>query len=133
MATLIEAIRRFGPKIRLNSTVPQRELAEWISMRTGLNANQVMLVLQELKAAILYFNRQGTPVNLPGLGWFAPSVARNGQFRINLRIAPELRKGMNLNDSFGGRIDNRGNIGADNITLKTQWDAENPDNPLVLE
>lgn len=132
MASLIEAINRLGPKIRLNSTVPQRDLAEYISKQTGLNPTQINMVLGELKDAVLFFNRQGTPVMLPGLGWFSPSITRDGQFRINLRVASDLRKGINQSSSFGGRVDNRGNIGVDNLALKTQWDTENPDNPLVL-
>lgn len=132
MATLIEAIRRFGPKVQLRGTVPQRELAQWISMRTGLNANQVMLVLQELKEAILYFNRLGMGVKLPGLGWFSPSISRDGQYKINLRVDPELRKGMNVTGSYAGPVENRQNIGLDNASLKAQWDLTHPDDPLVL-
>ncbi len=131
MATLIEAFRRFGPKVQLRGIVPQRELAQWISMRTGLNANQVNLVLQELKEAILYFNRLGMVVRLPGLGLFSPSINREGQYKINLRVDPELRKGMNT-DGYSGPVENRQNIGIDNATLKAQWDLTHPDDPLVL-
>ncbi len=131
MATLIEAFRRFGPKVQLRGIVPQRELAQWISMRTGLNANQVNLVLQELKEAILYFNRLGMVVRLPGLGLFSPSIKRDGEYKINLRVDPELRKGMNA-DGYSGPVENRQNIGIDNATLKAQWDLTHPDDPLVL-
>jgi hypothetical protein len=132
MATLIEAFRRYGPKVQLRGTIPQRELAQWISMRTGLNENQVVLVLQELKEAILYFNRMGLAVKLPGLGGFSPSINRDGQYRINLRIDRGLRKGMNVEDGYSGPIENRQNIGLDNEALKARWDGEFPDDPLQL-
>ncbi len=132
MATLIQAFRRFGPKVHLRGTIPQRELAQWISMRTGLNPNQVTLVLQELKEAILYFNRLGMSVKLPGLGLFSPSITRDGQYKINLRIDSELRKGMNTADGYSGPIENRHNIGIDDGTLKAQWDQAYPDDPLQL-
>jgi hypothetical protein len=91
-----------------------------------------MLVLQELKEAILYFNRIGMAVKLLGLGWFSPSIARDGQYRINLRVDRELRKGINVEDGYSGPIENRQNIGLDNEALKARWDSEYPDDPLQL-
>lgn len=132
MAKFIEAIRRYGPRLKLNSTVPLRELAHWISMRTSLNENEVLMVLQELKAAILYFNCLGTPVKLPGLGRFSPSIAVNGTYRINLRLDSELRDRINFPKAFSGRIENRGNVGIAKEDLKSLWDAENPSDPLEL-
>jgi hypothetical protein len=72
MAKLIEALRKFGPKVKLNATLPDEDLADWIAMRTSLMPNEVTMTLQELKAAILYFNQHGTPIKLPGLGKFTP-------------------------------------------------------------
>ena len=132
MATLIKVFRSLGPKVQLRGTVPQRELAQWISMRTGLNPNQVMLVLQEMKEAILYFNGLGMKVKLPGLGLFSPSINRDGQYNINLRVDSDLRKGINATDAYSGPLENRQNIGIDNATLKAQWDLTHPDDPLEL-
>jgi HU domain fused to wHTH, Ig, or Glycine-rich motif len=132
MAKLIEAIRQFGPRIKFNPTLPVKELAAWIAMRTSLNESQVMMVLDELREAVLYFNRAGTPVKLPGLGWFAPSIKRDGTFSINIRPDPVLRKGINAEDAFYGEIKNRSHIGLDNQGYKVLWDSEFPDNPLEI-
>jgi hypothetical protein len=132
MAKLIEAFTKFGPKIKLNSLLPERDLAEWIAMRTGKTSGEVALMLDELKAAVIYFSRRGTPVKLPGLGLFSPSISRDGKYRINVRIDSALRKGINAEDAFNGRIINRGNIGLDNETFKAMWDEAHPEDPLEL-
>jgi hypothetical protein len=92
MAKLIQAIQKFGPKLRLNNMVSQNDLAEWIAMRTGQTPGEVALMLLELAAAVLYFNRRGTPVKLTGLGVFAPSISRDGKYRIKVRTAPRWSK-----------------------------------------
>lgn len=89
-------------------------------------------MLHELKVAVIYFNRRGTPVKLPGLGLFSPSISRDGKFRINVRIDNALRKSINADDAFNGRIINRGNVGLDNESFKAMWDEAHPDDPLEL-
>lgn len=45
-------------------------------MRTRLNKRELQMALQEANEAILYLNSQGTPVKLPGVGRFTPSLNR---------------------------------------------------------
>jgi hypothetical protein len=132
MAKFIEAIREFGPRLKLNNLVLEQELYEWIAMRTGQTPGEVALMLYELGAAVLYFNRRGTPIKLFGLGLFSPSISRDGELRINVRTDPELRKGINAQGAFNGRVLNRGNIGLDNAGFKALWDELHPDDPLEL-
>ena len=132
MANFIAAFRKFGPRVKLNPTVPKKQLSAWIAMRTNLNESQVMMVLDELKAAVLFFNGMGSPVKLPGLGWFAPTIKRDGKLKINLRADKDLRKGINADDAFYGEVINRANIGLDDETYKTLWDAEHPEDPLEV-
>lgn len=130
MANLLEAIRDFGPKLKLNKTLTMRDLAAFIAMRTAVNENQVVLVLQELKFAIIYFIRQGTPINLPGLGRFAPSISREGKYRVNVRVDKDLRDELNEKNAYAGRLEHPEHIGLDNDGYKNLWDAENPSDPL---
>jgi HU domain fused to wHTH, Ig, or Glycine-rich motif len=132
MANLIQAIQKFGPKLRLNNLVAQNDLAEWIAMRTGQTPGEVALMLLELAAAVLYFNRRGTPVKLAGLGVFSPTISRNGKYRIKVRTDPALVKGINADAAFNGRVLNRDAIGLDNAGFKALWDAEHPDDPLEI-
>ncbi len=132
MARLLQAITAYGPKLDLNQTAQLNEVADWMSSRTGLNKSEVMMVLQELNEAILTFNGRGTPVKLPDIGTFYPSIKRDGTLKINFRTDNTLKKGINAPDSFIGRMKHKGNIGLSNEELKTLWDADNPSDPLEI-
>lgn len=132
MATLLDAVRTYGPSLRLGITAQMDDVANLMAVRTGFNRNEVMMVLQELQEIILYFNRLGMPVKLPGVGTFAPSLDRAGRYRIHLRIDAALKKGINLPETYKGRIHNKQNIGLDNTGYKQLWDADHPTDPLLI-
>jgi hypothetical protein len=71
LADLLAAHHVYGPQLELNPTVQPDQIADWMSMRAGTNTSEAIMVLQELNEAILYFNCQGTPVKLPGIGIFS--------------------------------------------------------------
>jgi len=128
----MQAVRDYGPKVKLNPTAQLEQVADWMAMRTGLNKSEVMMVLQETNEAILYFNSQGTPVKLPGVGTFTPSVSREGTFKINLRADAGLKKRLNAPDAYTGTLLNKNRIGLDNAGYKELWDADHPDDPLDI-
>jgi nucleoid DNA-binding protein len=130
MARIMQAVSAYGPKLQLNPTAQLSQVADWMAMRTGLNKSEVMMVLQELSEAVLYFNGQGTPVKLPGVGTFSPSVDRSGKFKINLRADVALKNGINAPGAYSGQVRNRDRIGLDNAGYKALWDADHPDDPL---
>ncbi len=101
-------------------------------MRTSINKGDVLRLLQELKEALLFFNSQGTPVKLPGIGTFSPSIDRHGQISINLRLDASLRQNINAPRTYTGFIRNKANIGLDDASYKALWDKANPDDPLEL-
>jgi len=130
MARIVQAVSAYGPKLELNATAQLEQVADWMAMRTGLNKSEVQMVLQEMNEAILYFNNQGTPVKLPGVGTFSPSISREGKFKINLRADAGLKKSINAPDAYTGRMANKSRIGLDNAGYKELWDADHPDDPL---
>lgn len=132
MAKLLDAVVKYGPRMELKPTAKLEKVAEWVSMRTGLNKSEVMMVLQELSEALLYFNKDGIPVKLPGVGTFSPSMDREGTISINLRADTELKNGINAPAAFEGEIKNKENIGWTNQQYKTKWDEEHPSDPLVF-
>ena len=132
MAYLIQAVKAYGPKLDLNQTLQLNEVADWMAMRTGLNKNETLMILQELNEAILYFNRQGTPIKLPGIGIFSPSIDSDGVIRINLRADNELRNSINNANAYVGQVLNSVNIGLDSQGYKALWDADHPDDPLEV-
>jgi nucleoid DNA-binding protein len=132
MARIVQAVNVYGPKIELNPTAKLAQVADWMAMRTGLNKSEVMMVLQEMSEAILYFNNQGTPVKLPGVGTFTPSIDRTGKFKINLRADTALRNGINAPGAYSGQVRNKDRVGLDDAGYKELWDADHPDDPLEV-
>jgi hypothetical protein len=57
MARIVQAVNVYGPKLQLNPTAKLAQVADWMAMHTGLNKSEVMMVLQEMSEAILYFPR----------------------------------------------------------------------------
>ena len=133
MATLIQAIQAYGPKLILRPTAQLDEIADWMAMRTGVNKSEALMLLQELNEAILYHNRRGTPVKLPGIGIFSPSIKRNGNYRINVRVDSLLKKGINTTNIYIGQMSQREHIGFTNEEFKVMWDAVHPNDPLELD
>lgn len=88
-------------------------------MRTGLNKSEVMMVLQELNEAILYFAGDGTPVKLPGVGTFTPSIDRRGNLKLNYRADMVLKNGLNTSGAFTGQVRNKNRIGLDDPSVRS--------------
>lgn len=132
MATLIQAIRTYGPRVQLHPTAQLEEVSNWMAVRTGANKNEALMLLQELTEAVLYHNRWGKAVKLPGLGTFSPTVDRSGNFRIRVRIDPRLQKDITATQIYLGQMVNREHIGFTGREYKSLWDADHPDDPLEL-
>ena len=130
MARIVQAVSAYGPKLEMSPTAQLGQVADWMAMRTGINKSEVMMVLQEMNEAILYFNGQGTPMKLPGVGTFSPGISREGTFRINFRADTSLKKGINAPNGYTGRMANKGRVGLDNAGYKELWDADHADDPL---
>ncbi len=132
MAKLLQAVNKYGPKIELKNTAGLDRLADWMVMRTTLTKSEVMLMFQEMGECILYFNMEGTPVKISGVGTFTPLIDRDGVFKVSFRADMDLKNGMNTPDKFGGVLANKTNIGITNEQLKELWDAEHPGDPLEI-
>lgn len=109
-----------------------KKVVKWMAMRTDLNTSEALMMLQELHEAILYFNTEGTPVKLPGIGTFTPSINRTGKFNINLRSDAALKKGINTPDAYTGEVTNKKHIGLTNEEYKAIWDQDHPTDLLNL-
>jgi len=132
MATFIEAVTKYGPRLRRQPTIRLERLAARLADTTGLRPSETMMVLLELRAALLHYAQLGTSLELPGLGFFRPIVKADG--RIRLLYQPDTSLLGQLDDlrTFRGEIENRENIGLTPAQYKALWDAEHPDNPLDL-
>ncbi|MCB0195943.1 MAG: hypothetical protein KDJ65_28590 [Anaerolineae bacterium] len=132
MAKLVQAVREFGPKLKLYSTIKLNDVAEWIGLRAGMSRHMVAMVTYELAEAISYHTGQGNPVKLDGIGIFTPSIDRHGKIKINFRADPALTKSMKVT-TYSGTIENKRRIRLNDKGYKALWDAENPHNPLEIK
>jgi len=132
MATILQAVNQYGPKLELKPTAKLEKVAEWMSVRTGINKSEAMMVFQETSEAILYFCKEGQPVKIPGVGTFTPSISREGELIINFRADMELKNGINSPSAYGGVVVNQESVGWTNEKYKETWDAEHAANPLVI-
>ncbi len=132
MAKIVQAVRKYGPKLERPSTVEIDELVEWMARRTGLNKSEVIAVLAELHDGLLFFNRAGRAVKLPDIGTFSPGIDRHGGLRLHFRPAVRLRNEFANGDKYYGRIKNKPRIGWSDEAYKALWDAEHPDDALDI-
>lgn len=132
MAKLIQAISTYGPRLDLNKTAQIGQVSEFIASRTGLNKSEIVMVLQELNEAIIFFSKLGTPVKLPEVGTFTPSINRDGKYNIGFRADMSLKNGINSAGAYQGRMANKENIGKTNAEFKAIWDLAHPGDLLEL-
>jgi len=74
MANRLSTIGAYRPRLELGNTVQKVELARYLADRTGLNEGSVDLVINELRDAIVFFNRAGRSVKIEGLGTYTPGI-----------------------------------------------------------
>ncbi len=130
MASFIQAIVKFGPKIRYGEKVGLDELVERLADTTGQRRGEVMRVLFELEATLLFYNRRGRAVDIPGIGGFRPIIRGDGSMRMRYRPEHRLITQLRIRELFAGQIDNEQNIGLTPEQYKELWDAEFPEDPL---
>jgi hypothetical protein len=130
MATFIEAFVAYGPRLKRRRTARLTDLSERLADTTGLRASEVMMVLLELREALLHYHRRGTALELPGIGTFSPTLKSDGRIRMLYRPDRALLTLLDNLDLYQGEIENRESIGLDFGAYKARWDAEHPDDPL---
>lgn len=130
MASRIQAINAYRPKIELGPRVETEEFSNYVSSRTGLNESEVREVLYECRDGTAFFNKQARPVHLIGMGTYSPGLKLNGEFTVNHRADIYVKKQLNLDGEFRGVIINREHIGMTSEELVALWNQEHPDDPI---
>ena len=130
MATKIQAIGAYAPKIKLGRTASLNELVKLISGRTGLNEGEISIVLKELRDAVIFFTQQGRGAKIEGLGTYLPKIRLDGRFDISHRLDVAIKNGLNTPGVFSGQIENRDNIGKTSDELIALWNQDHPTDPV---
>ena len=131
MAKRIQAINKYCPKLKLGKTVKMKEVAEYISDRTGMHKGDIQMALSELSSTVKFFNKRGEGVKLEGLGIYQPSIDLEGKFSIRHIDDVELDTSLNTKGAYTGEIENRENIGKKSEELVAMWNKEYPDDPVL--
>jgi hypothetical protein len=131
MATRIEAINAYRPRLVFNPTAQPDQVVDFLAMRTGANKGTVQLILDEMHDAVIFFNLQGTPVKVEGLGTYAPSIDTDGDLDIAHRTDAEIIKALNVPGAYKGVIEHRENIGKTTQDFIAMWNKDHPDDPVV--
>lgn len=129
MASRIQAINAYRPRVKNGRRVENQELVAFIARSTGLNESGVSQVLLEMRDALVFFNRQGRPVKLEGLGTYTPTIDLEGEINVSHRADTHLKRALN-DGNFAGDIENRENIGKTSDDLVQMWNDDNPDDPV---
>lgn len=132
MANRIRAIGAYRPRLRYGKRIQREGLAKFIARSSGLNESGILQMLLELRDAIIFFNLQGIPVKLEGLGTFYPTISLDGTFGVGHRPDPALRHAYNVPLAFRGEIENRDMIGKTVAELVARWNEEHPEDPIEL-
>lgn len=132
MASLIEAIREFGPHLELQPTKLMKDVSAWTELRTGYARSMTIMWSLLLGEVLEYHLTQGHPVKLDGIGTFTLTISRDGIIKISFRPDPNLINALNKQGGYQGVIKNKRRIGLDDAGYKKLWDKLYPHNPLKL-
>lgn len=132
MATLIQAVSAYRPRVLTNRVVDLDELAERLGRGSLVTPSLARMFLSDLSDELMYFLRTGASVRLPGIGVFRPELRIDGEMHTVIRMDRKLRRNLAHVNDFAGSVEGRAAIGLDVAAIKARWDTEHPDDPLVL-
>jgi hypothetical protein len=132
MAKLIQAFAAFGPKIDLADAAEPQRFMELITQRTTLSAGVVKNVQESEVETLIGLLKEGRPVHT-GIAIFRPSIDLEGKISVNVRVDKRILSALNAPGAFTGDIKNSDNIGKTTQEIANRWNAEHPNDPIVLE
>jgi hypothetical protein len=133
MAQLMHALKAYSPRLKLGNRVSMNEVVSFISGRTNLNKGMILMMLCEIKDALVFFHQTGRSVKLEGLGCYTPKIDFNGKIDISHRIPSEFKAELNKPHAFKGEIINRDMIGKSVGEIITRWNEEHPDDKINID
>ena len=131
MSTKLTALRAYSPRLVRGESVKVRELLRLLTQRTGLHKSEIKMVLDEIKAAIIFFNQSGRGVKIQGIGSYTPYLKLDGTIRVAYRPDPDIRFEVNNTRDVNLEILNKENIGKSIDDFIEMWNLEHPDDPIV--
>src|SRR3972149_9446824 len=110
MATRIEAITAYRPRIDLQEAADHARFMELITQRTTLSPGVVKNVQESEVETLIGLLLEGRPVHT-GIAIYTPSLDLDGDFEIKVKVDARILRALNADGTFRGVIINRENIG----------------------
>lgn len=130
MATFIQAVAQYGPRLQRRPKVAMKELSTRLADVTGVRKSEIVRILLELQSAMQFYHKLGAAVELPNIGTFTPSLRSDGRIFVLYRPDRDFRKEVGHISVFEGNVINRDNLGLTPEDYKVLWDADHPDDLL---
>jgi hypothetical protein len=131
MPQLIEVFGKFRPRIELKEAADHKHFMRLITKRTTLSSGVVKNVQESEVETLIDLLLEGRPVHT-GIAIFTPSIDTQGNLTVNVRVDKRIISALNAPSAFAGKISNSANIGLSIPEFAALWNAEYPDNPIVL-
>jgi len=132
MAKVIQAVAAYAPRINLMEAASTERFMASITQRTTLSAGVVKNVQESEVETLIGLLKEGRPVHT-GIAIFTPSIDLEGHFSVSVRVDKRITAALNNEGAFTGNITHRENIGKTSPEIAAIWNAEFPDNLVVLE
>ncbi len=129
MTSQIAALNHYRPRIQRSGTIKRKTLVHHIADRTGLNEGEILLVLLELRDAVVFFNRIGRGVKLEGLGTYLPNINYKGEFDVVYHMDVDFKAALNFDPDYRFVL-NRQHIGKSAAEVVALWNEKHPDDPV---
>ncbi len=132
MAKLIQAFAAYGPKIDLTEAAEPQRFMELITQRTTLSTGVVRNVQESEVETLIGLLKEGRPVHT-GVAIFRPSIDLEGKISVSVRVDKRIISALNTPGAFTGNIKNNENVGKSTQEIVNRWNAEHPNDVIVLE
>ncbi len=132
MATTIQAVTRYRPRLIAYRTVGLGLLGARMANGTLVTAPIVRLVLSALHVQIVYALLEGYAVKLPGLGRIALELRADGTVRPVMRFDKTFRSAIADLSDYSGKIQQRENIGLTAAEMVAKWNVAHPTDPVQV-
>ena len=130
MASRIQAINTYRPKLKRGCTVGFDELVAYLTGHSGVTEGQIIRVLYLLADAVVFYGQVGRGVRLPGLGTYLPNLRPDGTWNVEHRQDRELKNRLNRESHFSGTVLNKENLGKSPDELVALWNQIHPEDPV---
>jgi len=126
MASKIQAINAYRPRIVHSDTAGEDRYMELVTQRTTLSKGVVRNVQESRIETLTGLLLDGRRVRTGGATYYL-SIGLDGDYSVKVQANKDITNAANQKGAFRGRIANAENIGKTSDELVEMWNEEHPD------